>query len=368
MKNLLKIFCVFLFLFSCAKTEKNTSAGNSAPANSVSDEKSIKDDIDEQLQKLTIYEIIDLYINEKNGFFHVEAGDFDVSFVFLSHDKIQWAPGKSGFEFHPYFYIDGNNIHIEVFYYDLSAYQTLGERISAGKYYALITKENLISQYSGYMTIIENYSKKESFNINRFTHENLIFKILSDTIVYDSDSLQGERIARIGKEMKVQIIDVFFNNLDDKYPASVRINIEGTGSGWVDASQVDFLAKDIKETVNGMWLYNAVKNVIKEYGHRAVKGKIYNSIQLKSLPLIDSGSIILLWENAEVYIEDVSVNIDNDGIEDVWYKICLISGQVDDQFKDSNNRTITDIFSGWIPGSSIEINPVIDLSFNAGYR
>jgi len=373
MKNFLIlffIFCISLFFASCTRSPKNSA--NSASADGVSAEKNndqnAEDEQEAQLRKLTIYEIISLYISEKNGFFHTEAGDREVSFVFLSHDKIQWAPGKNGFEYHPFIYIDDNYIQIEVFYYDLSAYQTLGERITAGKDYVKITKENLIAQYTEHLTFIENYIKKESFKINRFMHEDLYFKILSDTIVYDSDSLLGERIARIGKDMKVRIIDVFFADLNDKYPVSVRINIEGTGSGWVREDHVDFFPEDIKETVNGTRLYNAVKNVIQEFGSRAVKGKIISSIQLKSFPLNDSDDIILLWENAEAYIEEVSASIDVGGIEDVWYKICLIGGQVNDQFIDTNNEKTADVYSGWVPGSVIEINPLIDLSFNAGYR
>jgi len=373
MKNypiLFFIFCVLLSFASCTRSSKTSS--NSALVDGVSADKSAEqsaeDELEARLQKLTIDEIISLYINEKNGFFHTEAGDNEVSFVFLSHDKIQWAPGKNGFEYHPHFYIDDNIIHIEIFYYDLSAYQTIGERISAGKDYLRITKENLIAQYTGHLTFIENYTKKESFKINRFTHEDLFFKILSDTVVYNSDSLQGERIARIGKDMKVQIIDMFFNNSNDKYPASVRINIEGTGSGWVSADHVDFFPKEIKETVNGMWLFNAVKNVIKEYGMRAVKGNVTGgSAQLKSFPLNDSEDIILLWENAEVFIEEVSVSLNSGGGEEVWYKICLIEGQVNDQLIDMNVKVPADA-SGWIHGNRIEINPVIDLSFNAGYR
>jgi len=373
MKNyhfLFFIFCVLLSFTSCNRSPKNSS--NSALADSVSIEKDTdqneEDQLEAELRKMTIHEIISRYINEKNGYFHTEAGDYEVSFVFLSYDKIQWAPGKNGFEYHPYIFIDDNNIYIEVFYYDLSDYQTIGERITAGKEYLKITKENLIAQYSGYLTFIENYTKKEPFKINRFTHEDLFFKILSDTVVYDSDSLLGERVARIGKDMKVQIIDMFFNNLNEKYPVSVRINIEGTGSGWVSAAYVDFFPKDIKAPVNGMWLYNAVKNVIKEYGGRAVKGKIIGLIQLKSFPLNDSENIILLQKNAEVYIEEVSVTFDINGIEDVWYKIYLIDGQMNDQFTDSNTEKTADVYSGWIPGSGIEINHVIDLSFNAGYR
>ena len=379
MKYLIIAVCVILFFTSCDKKAEDNSSTENIPAAKFSygnnsnqkpkentvlipqeteEEKQRKtEELQNQLNNMTVLEIIDLYIQKKNGGFYIENGDYKLFYVFLSHNNIEEDFGHGGYKFYSYLYIiDDNNICIESFYYSFGNHEIIGENSFVGKYYININKDNLINNYIGSNKFIENFTNIASLKTNRFSNEDLFFTIQSDTDVYVKGSLHGEKITEIKKGTKVEIIDMFYNNLNDKYPVAVRIKTENL-SGWISINDVDFLKKEVKGTVNGIWLNNEVRNVIKEYGSHAVKGKIiYNSIPLKSAPNNNSELLLLMrdveWDSDEVYIVEVSTNLDIiDGIEAAWYKIEYFKYVSEDNY---------DKVIGWVFGSNIEINPFIE--------
>jgi len=387
MKNILIIVSIVLLLCACNRTNRNIPAVHPALENgalnagenlSQDKEHETASELRKNLEKMTVTEIIDLYIHE-NKIFDTDVGNYKLSCLFLSHNEIQWSASHTGFEYYPFLYVvDDENIRIELFYYDFPNHGIIGENISAGKDYIYITKENLIARFIGNITVVENFTEIEPFKINRFMHEDLIYKIQFDAVVYDNGLLNGIKLNEIKKDAYVEIIDMFYYNINDKYPVSVRIKSKDSSDssayearkddvlGWISVNYADFFKKEIKENVNGIWLHNAVRNVIKEYGKRAVKGKIIDGTKpIKSALPGDSNQSFVLWDNslgtflkdADVYIEEVSEYIDIvDSVEAAWYKIYLFDEQADDHF------------SGWVFGNNLQISPVIDFSFNAGYR
>ena len=376
MKYFLIIVYIMLLFISCAKkTENETSAQNipsakffngnistQRPAEKNQKEDTIiiqqetEEEIQNQLKNMTVQEIIDLYIQKKNGGFYIENGDYKLFYIFLSHNNIKEDFGYGGYKFYSYLYIiDDNNIRIESFYYSFGNYGIIGENSFVGKYYINITKENLIANYIGSNKFVEDFTTIESFKTNRFLNEDLLFIIQSDTIVYINGSLRNEKIIEIKKDTKVEIIDMFYNNMNDKHPVAVRIKTENF-SGWVNVNDVDFLKKEVKGNVNGIWLHNEIRNVIKNYGPHAVKGKIINnSIPLRNAPSNNSEQLLLMREVEldfdEVFIKEVSVNLDTiNDIEAAWYKIEYLKYIFEDNY---------DNVTGWIFGSNIEINPLI---------
>jgi len=373
MKNIILFICIIFSLAACSKSKQNTSADQPAFENDVSNalenkkqngERETPPELRDELEKMPITEIIDLYIRE-NLVFDTDVGDYKLSCLFISPNQIQWSVSHTGFEYYPYLYIvDEENIRIELFYYAFPNYGIIGEYISAGKDYITITKENLIARFTGSIIIIDNFIKIESFKINKFMHEDLNFKMEFDTAVYSDVTSRGEKIADIRKDAQVEIIDLFFSDSNYNYISAVKIKAEDR-SGWVSAGSVNFFQRETKGDVNGVWLYNAVRNVVNEYGKSAVRGKIVDAAKpLRSSPSPVSEPVFILWgsepetsrQEAEAYIEEVSAYLDYiDGIESVWYKISLLG----------DNK---DHVTGWVFGSNLEINPVIDFSFNSGYR
>ena len=377
MKNVLIAVSIIFLLCSCSRLSQKTASSHSSAegSDSLSSEKNIEQDksaaaeaaaeLRNQLEKMTVTEIIDLYINE-NKIFDTDAGDYKLSCMFISHNEIQWSVNHTDFEYYPYLYIDDDeNIRIELFYYVFPNYGLLGEYVSAGKDFIYITKDNLISRFINSITVADKIVKRASFKINKFMHEDLLFNIEFNTAVYSGVTSRAEKITEIRKGTQAEIIDMYFNNINDNHPVAVRIKNENL-TGWISAGSVDFFQREKEGTVNGIWLHNAVRNAVNEYGQRAVKGKILDiTIPLRNSPADNKSQLFVLRDNApetshqeaEVYIEDVSAYIDViNSIEAAWYKVCLQDGQESDPV------------TGWVFGSNLEINPVIDFSFNAGYR
>ena len=383
MKNSIITICIILLISSCEKKGEDISSTQNIPAAKFVYEKNINlkpaernqrenkilipqeteeekqkkaEELQNQLNNMTVLELIDLYIQTRNGGFLIKNGNYELFYIILSHDTIKEDFGFGGYKFYSYLYILDNNIRIESFYYLFGNHEIIGENISVGKYYINITKENLIANYIERNTFVENFTTIEIFKTNRFLHENLNFIIQLDTIVYANSSLFGESISKIKKDTKVEIIDMFYNNFNDKHPLAVRIKTEDF-SGWISVKNVDFLKKEVNGTVNGIWLHNDVRNVINNYGQHAVKGKIiYRSTPLRSASSNNSEQLLLMreteWDFDEAYITEVSTNLDIiNGIEAAWYKIEYFKYVSEDNF----NKV-----TGWVFGSNIEINSLIE--------
>jgi len=364
MKNIIIVICISLVFFACNAPTKDKPIieeqtpdiqsvykdetnliEQAAPVNALEKSRS-------QLEEMTVSEIIDVYIYQRNKIIIVGGYEYYNNigyFEFVSHEKIQWYLDTSGYVFYPYLYIlDETNLLVEIFYYFIGL-NGLGNEISAGKYFINISKENLIDRF------VEDYQHIKLIT-GKYQPEDLIFSIQFDTVVYDNGSLQGDSYTEIKKDAKVEIIDILFGNFDDEKAAVVRIKNEDV-TGWVSTESAGFLKKEVNGTVNGTWLYNAVKNVIKNYGANSVKGEITgDSIPLRSAPSEVSEQLLIIQNSElskEVSIEEVSANIDViDGIESAWYKIryYVLVGPYDTY----------DLVSGWVFGSSIEIYPFIN--------
>ena len=367
MKNILILLCILLLFYSCNKKIEDGSSVQNVLVTNYSHNKNDTvivpqqteektQEIREQLKKLSVLEIIEQYVEHENIL--IPVGDYNKSkdigyFKFLSIDNIQWNHDTGGIKYYPYLYIiDNDNIRIEVFYYHIHSHELLGENITAGKYYINISKEILIARYIKSISFIEDYFIKNIIETNKYSNEDLFFKIQLSTDVFSNAGLHGEIISDIKNDTEVEVLDVFFNNLNDKYPSAVRIKTENI-SGWISINNVDFLKKEVKGTINGIWLHNEVRNVIKNYGQHTVKGKLVgNLIPLRRAPSNNSEQLILIQTAEEVfneaYIEEVSINIETiNGIEAAWYKIKYNKYVPIDNYEQ---------IISWVFGGNLEIN------------
>jgi len=323
----------------------------------------------EQLENMTLYEIIDLYIQHNNereitqDYEHpkgiiIFVGDYKQTshlgyFEFITYNEIKWYRGSGGVKYIPYIYIiDDSTINIEVFVYFIGYGSRIGEYISTGKYYITITKEDLINHYFGDIKFINNFFIVDYFNTNRFESEELFYNILINTDIFINGSLHEDKIASVQKNTKVEVVDMFYNDQKDNFPFSVKIKTDKL-TGWIDVNHVDFIKREVKGTVNGIWLHNSVKNIIKNYGNRAVGGKIVgDSIPVRKTPTNNAEQLYILSNKTELFITEVSSNLEViNEIEAAWYKVYKFVEHYTENMEPSDYEII-----GWVFGANFEIN------------
>ena len=370
MKAVIIILFLNMLFFSCNKqTQDKTDvviidepiiSNEIIEPQETEEEKQRKAELRKQLDKMTLHEIIDFYIINNRGIIvGIYNQDKDIGyFKFLSHEQIQWNHDSGGFTYIPYLYIvDDTNIRIEVFNYNVGGGSLpLGTYLSASKYYVYITKDDLINLFLRDIRYIENFKIISYIEINKFQRDELKFKLLIDTDIYSDGTLE-EKMKNIRKNTEVEIIDMYYNDLKEKFPISVRIK-NGNLDGWINVEHIDFLKKEIHGN-NGIWLNNSVKNALIRYGEHSVTAKIAStSIPLRKLPSNNSEQLFLLpvdqWDShIPYYIEDVSANIDViDGIEAAWYKVY--------KFVEYDDMEVGYEINGWIFGGFLSINENIN--------
>jgi len=385
MRSILFIVCIIISFSNCSKSNEKTDIINSVFTDSTNlktegsnqkqnldivsqetkEEKQRKAEERKILENISIPEIIDLYIErgyKQSKSIMIYIGDFDQNnhagyFEFISHDKIKWYRASGGFKFYPYIYIiNDTNIRIEIFYYNIGYGHDIARSISTGKYYINISKENLIEYYLGNLNFIKDYSMVNNFNTNRYEPEELTFKTHTGTDVYTDCSLRDEKIGKILKDSEAEVIDMFYNSLNDDFPLSVHIKNKNI-TGWINVNHIDFVKRETKEIVNGIFLYNSIKGVINRYGPRIVTGKTTgNSIPVRDLPANNSPQLHLLQDGTEVKIDDVSTNLEMiNGIEATWYKVYKF---VENYTKDMEPADYEII--GWVFGANLKIDNYID--------
>ena len=373
MKNILfSIFIIILFA-SCNSKSKDPIMHTSVELNTSHETQKYdfeqvdqitsveeKKETREQLETMSIQDIINLCLKQGINI-HVGGNNKNVGyFSFLSQDMIQWHLGSDGFDFFPYITIlDDSNIVVEVFYFlSVGRLPEFGSNYRTGKYYISITKENLINQYLETNISLENYTITKSFEINKYHPEEIKFLIISDTNVFVNSSLQGERMSRIQKNTEVEVVNMFYNDQKDNFPFSVKIKTDKL-TGWIDVNHVDFIKSEVKGTVNGIWLHNLVKNIIKEYGNRAVSGKIIgDSVPVRKTPTRNAEQLYILTNKTELYITEVSPNLEViNEIEAAWYKVYKFVEHYTKDMEPADYEII-----GWIFGANLEIRREIDLN------
>jgi len=363
MKNLLLIaFCLLLIIACKPSTTNKTVVQVTEEINISQEEIEVIEEISqEQLEGMSILDIIDLYINKKKM---ILIGDYnqrkDIGyFEFISHNEIKWHRDSGGFEYIPHLnIIDDSTINIEILYFNVgySSYPNIGTDISACKYYIVIRKIDLIDRYLGAIISVNDYKITKSFFVNQYDSKNLQFKILTDTDIYIDKSLQDEKIAKIKKNTSVEIINMFLNNSNDIYPISVQIKTENL-TGWINVSNVDFIKKEQNDIANGVFLHNPVRETINEYGSIGVNGNIIGrSVEIRSSPSVTSKILRHVQEKTLVQILEVSSNMDViNGIESAWYKVFFVLGHNTDEYL-PNEYEIT----GWVFGNNLDIYRTVD--------
>ncbi|MCL2229661.1 MAG: SH3 domain-containing protein [Treponema sp.] len=366
MKNIYFTLLVISTLIACTPAVKNNSNANfssdteviqNIAENTVINEPlldqeilenmSIQDIISLLIEKKTIISIVDHSLTDKG--FHPEIGYFE----FISHNNINWYRDTSGFRFFPYLYIvDDENIRVEVFYYFIGGGRVQSSaKVTSGKYYIYITKNDLIARYFRRNNRIENYISVKTFETIKYQPETLSFKVLSDTDVYAFGSMQGQRTNRIIRGTDVEINDIYYINLNDDLPTSVQINT-GNITGWININNVNFVdtGTNTVPPVNGILLHNTVNEILLNFGPRSVDGKITgDTIPIRSLPANNSERLFQLGNNTVVHILEVSANREIiNGIEAAWYKVSFL---VPNEEK-TDDRDV----NGWVFGAFLEIN------------
>lgn len=380
MRNILITVCIIILFSACNKSNEKIHTANSTYQKVAKDhqeqnvniilqeteeEKQRKVEERNKMEDMSIHEIIDLYIERgyKQGKgTMINIGDFEQNnhvgyFEFISCDKINWYRDSGGFKFYPYIYtIDNTNIHIEIFYYNAGYGYGIGSSISTGKYYINISKENLIEYYFGSIYFIKDYFMVNIFNTNRYEPEELTFKILTNTNVYADFSLRDEKIGNIQKDAEAEITDMFYGSFNDKFPVSVKIKNEKI-TGWINVNHIDFIKKENKDIINGIFLHNSVKGAINKHGRRIVTGKIVgDSIPVRSLPVSSSSQLHLLQDGVELKIDDVSADMEIiNGIEAAWYKVYKFVEHYTNDMEPADYEII-----GWVFGANLKINDYID--------
>ena len=366
MKNICFTLLVIFTLIGCTPAVKNNSNANlvsdteiiqNIAENTVIDERLLDQEILESMliqdiislliEKNTIISIVDHSLTDKG--FDPEIGYFE----FLSHNSIKWYKDTSGFRFFPYLYIvDDENIKVEVFYYFIGGGRVQSStKVTSGKYYIYITKNDLIARYFRRSNRIDNYTSVKTFETKKYQPEILNFKVLSDTDVYAFGSMQGQGTNRIRSGTDVEINDIYYTNLNDDLPTSVRINA-GNITGWINVSHVDFINTETNTVppVNGILLHNTVNEILIDFGPRSVGGKITgDAIPIRVLPANNSERLFQLGNNTEVHILEVSANREIiNSIEAAWYKVSfLVSNE-----EKTDDREV----NGWVFGAFLEIN------------
>ncbi|MCL2229656.1 MAG: hypothetical protein FWC01_01025, partial [Treponema sp.] len=253
MKKLIKylsLLIIILLLLSCnSRLNKSVIDESIKQINDIEQAEQIisketRRETREQLENMTLYEILNLYIqptnnegdatrgveNPKSIFIYV--GDYNQTshlgyFEFITYNEIKWYRGSGGIKYIPYIYIiDDSTINIEVFNYFIGYGSRIGEYITTGKYYITISKEDLINHYFGNIRFINDFIVVDYFNTNRFESEEFIFNILINTDIFANGLLQGEKIASVQRNTKVEVIDMFYNNKRDNFPFSVKIKTD----------------------------------------------------------------------------------------------------------------------------------------------
>lgn len=205
-----------------------------------------------QIEGMNILEMVDFFIdreylinvgiNDENNHAHILG-----YFSFSSRESIQWFSDTSGPRYFPYlFIIDEDNLRIEIFTYFGSAEKArIGNYCSTRKYYIDINNDQLINYYLRIKRQIDTYVTTAFFKAN-ITEEQekerggFFFKVLKDAPLYTDTEMEGTELGTIFAGDMVKVIDIHYQDLSDKYPVAVKVEI-GDLSGWVDLHSVDFI-------------------------------------------------------------------------------------------------------------------------------
>jgi hypothetical protein len=217
------------------------------------------EDRKKQFEGKTILDMIDFYVANK---LYINVGKADYRydrwpgyFQFLSRESIRWYRDTSGYRFFPYLHIiDENNLRLELFVYlGLAEEAWVGRYCSAHKIYIDISTDQLIEYYLQFINPaikrpapIETYVATPFFNINVTEDEfekrgyQYQFDVPKEVPVYETAAMQGEPQSMALAGSIVKVIDMHYQDLNDRYPVAVKVEI----SGWVDVDSLDFIKKD----------------------------------------------------------------------------------------------------------------------------
>jgi hypothetical protein len=260
MKNLLLILTIFLLLCIGCTRHKNTQAlafeqeqvlDMNLLAIVLPEQSSVVEvTLEErrrQFEGMTILDMIDLYIHNEQ-MLYVSRNNTQIGFFqFLSRESIQWYYGSSGYKFFPYIYIiDENNLRIELFAFLGRAEEVrMGIYCSAQKYYIEINTKQLIDYYLRIKRPLETSVVMHFFFVNitedqEKERNGYFFKVLRDATVHEDKAKQGTLLGILHAGNMVKVIDIYYQNLSDRYPVAVKIETENF-NGWVNVDSVDFI-------------------------------------------------------------------------------------------------------------------------------